>query len=79
MKCFNFSPFFLAIQQCCGSGMIFFGSVSGSYFSVGFGSGSCFGSYMNFCYYSYSIHIMKRYNKLFIEFFFDKKKHIFLN
>jgi hypothetical protein len=34
--------------QCCGSGMIFFGS--GSYFWVGFRSrsGSCFGSFMNF-------------------------------
>ncbi len=26
----------------------FFGSVSGSYFTVDFGSGSCFGSYINF-------------------------------
>jgi hypothetical protein len=61
--------------------MIFFGSVSGSYFSVGsdpepdpVSDPTC----IFVTYYSYSIHIMKRY-KLFMEFFVDKKKHIFLN
>jgi hypothetical protein len=38
--------FFKLKNQCCRFGMIFFWS--GSYFSVGFGSGSRFGSYRNF-------------------------------
>jgi hypothetical protein len=39
-------------SQCYGSGMIIFGSVFGSYFSVGFGSGSCFGFCKKIFYYS---------------------------